>query len=152
RSVIYKGLEALIFECVLGASQYGAEPRVFASLAESFPGIDWKKLADYMVGRVAIHGERRAREMEEVAHTLEECGVEPIMAAATARRLDWAARQGLHAKFGGEFPKTYQEVLDALVVPTPVQTIFQKKQPASTLVEEKLQTCTAPVCRSIRPV
>src|SRR6185369_15255589 len=25
RSVIYKGLEALIFECVLGASQYGAE-------------------------------------------------------------------------------------------------------------------------------
>ena len=38
RSVIYKGLEALIFECVLGASQYGAEDRVFASLAESFPG------------------------------------------------------------------------------------------------------------------
>ena len=27
RSVIYKGLEALIFECVLGASQYGAEDR-----------------------------------------------------------------------------------------------------------------------------
>ena len=40
RSVIYKGLEALIFECVLGASQYGAEARVFTSLAESFPGID----------------------------------------------------------------------------------------------------------------
>ena len=82
RSVIYKGLEALIFECVLGASQYGAEDRVFASLAESFPGIDWKKLADYMVGRVVVHGERRAREMEEVARTLEELGIEPMMAAA----------------------------------------------------------------------
>lgn len=116
RSVIYKGLEALIFECVLGASQYGAEPRVFASLAENFPGIDWKKLADYMVGRVVVHGERRAREMDEVARTLEELGVQPIMAAATARRMDWAADLGLRDAFGGGFPKTYQEVLDAIRV------------------------------------
>jgi 3-hydroxyisobutyrate dehydrogenase-like beta-hydroxyacid dehydrogenase len=114
RSVIYKGLEALIFECVLGASRYGAEPRVFASLAENFPGIDWKKLADYMVGRVVIHGERRAREMDEVARTLEELGIEPMMAAATARRMDWAADLNLGDKFGGEFPKTYQDVLDAI--------------------------------------
>ena len=114
RSVVYKGLEALIFECVLGASRYGAEPRVFASLTESFPGIDWKKLADYMVGRVVVHGERRAREMDEVAHTLEELGIEPIMASATARRMDWAAGLGLREAFGGEFPKTHQEVLEAI--------------------------------------
>jgi len=121
RSVIYKGLEALIFECVLGASRYGAEDRVFASLAESFPGIDWKKLADYMVGRVVVHGERRAREMEEVARTLEELGIEPMMAAATSRRMDWAAELDLRGKFGGEFPKTYQEVLDALSKPSLVR-------------------------------
>jgi 3-hydroxyisobutyrate dehydrogenase len=118
RSVIYKGLEALIFECVLGASQYGAEPRVFASLAESIPGVDWKALADYMVGRVVVHGERRAREMEEVARTLEELGIEPIMAAATARRMDWAAKLDLRDHFqettAGGFPKSYQEVLDAM--------------------------------------
>jgi 3-hydroxyisobutyrate dehydrogenase-like beta-hydroxyacid dehydrogenase len=117
RSVIYKGLEALIFECVLGASRYGAEPRVFASLAENFPGVDWKKLADYIVGRVTVHGERRAREMEEVARTLEELGIEPIMSAATARRMDWAADLGLRDAFGGEFPKTYQEVLSAIGTP-----------------------------------
>lgn len=117
RSVIYKGLEALIFECVLGASRYGAEPRVFTSLAENFPGVDWKKLADYMVGRVIVHGERRAREMEEVARTLEELGIEPIMSAATARRMDWAADLGLRDAFGGEFPKTYQEVLSAIGTP-----------------------------------
>jgi 3-hydroxyisobutyrate dehydrogenase-like beta-hydroxyacid dehydrogenase len=114
RSVIYKGLEALIFESILGASQYGAEDRVFASLAESFPGTDWKKLADYMVGRVVVHGERRAREMDEAARTLEELGIEPMMAAATARRMDWAADLDLRDAFGGEFPKTYQEVLDAI--------------------------------------
>jgi 3-hydroxyisobutyrate dehydrogenase-like beta-hydroxyacid dehydrogenase len=114
RSVIYKGLEALIFECVLGASQYGAEPRVFESLNESFPGIDFQKLADYMVGRVVVHGERRAREMEEVAVTLRGLGIEPMMAEATVRRMDWAAGLGLKTRFGGEFPKTYKEVLDAI--------------------------------------
>ncbi|MEO8099909.1 MAG: DUF1932 domain-containing protein [Acidobacteriota bacterium] len=114
RSVVYKGIEALLFECVLGAGQYGAEQRVFASLAESIPGVDWKKLADYMVGRVVVHGERRAREMDEVAKTLEELGVEPIMATATAKRFDWAAQSGLREKFGGESPKTYEEVLRAL--------------------------------------
>ena len=114
RSIVYKGLEALIFECVLGASQYGAAARVFASLDESFPGVDFQKLADYMIGRVVVHGERRAREMEEVAATLRELGIEPMMAEATVRRMDWAADLGLKARFGGEFPKTYQEVLDAI--------------------------------------
>jgi 3-hydroxyisobutyrate dehydrogenase len=114
RSIVYKGIEALLLECVLGAGQYGAEDRVFASLKESLPGVDWKRLADYMVGRVVVHGERRAREMDEVAKTLEELGIEPIMASATARRFDWAAQSGLREKFGGEFPETYQEVLDAL--------------------------------------
>jgi 3-hydroxyisobutyrate dehydrogenase-like beta-hydroxyacid dehydrogenase len=114
RSIVYKGLEALIFECVLGASQYGAEPRVFASLNESFPGVDFQKLADYMIGRVVVHGERRAREMEEVAATLRELGIEPMMAEATVRRMDWAADLDLKARFGGEFPKTYREVLEAI--------------------------------------
>src|SRR5262249_31346919 len=63
RSIIVKGLEALLFECVLAAGRFDADDRVFASLNESFPGMDWKKLADYMVGRSVVHGERRAREM-----------------------------------------------------------------------------------------
>jgi 3-hydroxyisobutyrate dehydrogenase-like beta-hydroxyacid dehydrogenase len=113
RSIIVKGLEALICECVLGASHYGATERVFASLAESFPGIDWNQLADYMVGRVAIHGERRAREMEEVAGTLRAIGVEPTMAEATARRMDWSARLGLKERLGGEAPRNCREFLDA---------------------------------------
>jgi 3-hydroxyisobutyrate dehydrogenase-like beta-hydroxyacid dehydrogenase len=114
RSIVYKGIEALLFECILGAGQYGAEERVFASLKESIPGVDWKKLADYMVGRVVVHGERRAREMDEVAKTLEELGIEPMMASATARRFDWVAQSGLCATFDGEFPESYQDVLEAL--------------------------------------
>ena len=114
RSIMVKGMEALITECVLGAGRYGAEPAVFASLTESYPGIDWKSMADYMIGRVVEHGERRAREMEEVAETLESIGIEPIMAQATARRMDWSAKLGLKERFQGEPPRNYREFLEAV--------------------------------------
>lgn len=109
RSIIVKGLEALLTECVLGASRYGAEDRVFQSLAETFPGIDWPEMATYMVGRVVVHGERRAREMEEVAETLRSCGVDPLMAEATVRRMDWSAALDLKRIFGGEAPASHRE-------------------------------------------
>jgi 3-hydroxyisobutyrate dehydrogenase-like beta-hydroxyacid dehydrogenase len=111
RSIIVKGLEALVLECVLAATPYGADERVFASLDETFPGFHWRQRADYMVSRVVEHGERRAREMEEVAETLRAIGVEPIMAEATARRQDWCARLNLRAHFRDEVPESYREVL-----------------------------------------
>jgi 3-hydroxyisobutyrate dehydrogenase-like beta-hydroxyacid dehydrogenase len=114
RSIVVKGLEALMVECVLGASRYDADDLVLASLSESFPGIDWKKLADYMTGRVVVHGERRAREMEEVADALRAVGIEPIMAEATVRRQDWSARLNLRSRFGPDGPATYRELLEVL--------------------------------------
>jgi 3-hydroxyisobutyrate dehydrogenase-like beta-hydroxyacid dehydrogenase len=114
RSIIVKGLEALMLECVLAAAPYGADERVFSSLSESFPGIDWQRLANYMVSRVVIHGERRAREMEEVAETLESLGIEPMMAEAAARRQDWCAKLGISTQFGPDGPKTYREALEAI--------------------------------------
>jgi 3-hydroxyisobutyrate dehydrogenase-like beta-hydroxyacid dehydrogenase len=114
RSIVVKGLEALLFECVLGASRYGAEERVFASLDESFPGVNWTKLADYMINRVVVHGERRAHEMEEVAETLRAIGIDPIMAEAAARRQAWSAGLGLKSRFGAEGPASYRDVLDVI--------------------------------------
>lgn len=118
RSIVVKGLEALMLECVLAAAPYGADERVFSSLNASFPGIDWQRLANYMVSRVALHGERRAREMEEVAETLQSLGIEPIMAEAAARRQDWCARLGISSQFGPDGPKSYGEVLEAIAACT----------------------------------
>ena len=87
RSVIMKGLEALVIESLFAARMYGAEEKVLESLAASFPAMGWKDhLPDYLISRVAEHGQRRAVEMGEVAQTLEQVGIEPIMALATARR------------------------------------------------------------------
>ena len=114
RSIVVKGLEALLFECVLGASRYGADERVLASLDESFPGMKIRQMADYMVGRVVVHGERRAREMEEVAEALRDVGLEPTMAEATARFQDWSSKLDLKAQFGPKGPAGYREVVELI--------------------------------------
>ena len=114
RSIVVKGLEALLFECTRAASVFGAEKRVFESLTETFPGMDWEKLASYMIGRVVVHGERRAHEMEEVAETLRAIHIEPVMAEATAEVQAASAYLNLKAHFGPEGPKHYREVMEIL--------------------------------------
>jgi len=86
RSVMVKGMEALTFECFVAAARAGVADEVIASLAKSFPGFDWEKTIAYNLERMASHGARRAAEMEEVAATLRELGLEPLMANATVTR------------------------------------------------------------------
>jgi 3-hydroxyisobutyrate dehydrogenase-like beta-hydroxyacid dehydrogenase len=101
RSIMIKGLEALVLESMLAASEYRVEDRVLASLQETFPSLDWEKLAGYMIERVVSHGKRRAAEMREVAETLKGIGLEPLMAGATAARQQWLADLKVKAQLGG---------------------------------------------------
>jgi len=86
RSVMIKGIEALTLECFLAASRAGVIDEVAASMKNNYPGLDWAKIVPYNLERMANHGERRAAEMEEVADTLRELGVEPLMTLATVKR------------------------------------------------------------------
>jgi len=86
RSVMIKGMEALTAECFLAATRAGVEPQIMASLSKSFPTLDWKQIVAYNLERMANHGTRRAAEMEEVADTLRELGIDPHMASATVQR------------------------------------------------------------------
>jgi hypothetical protein len=86
RSVMIKGIEALTLECFLAASRAGVLEEVTASLKNNYPTLDWTKIADYNLERMASHGERRAAEMEESAATLRELGLDPLMVDSTVRR------------------------------------------------------------------
>jgi 3-hydroxyisobutyrate dehydrogenase-like beta-hydroxyacid dehydrogenase len=85
RSVIVKGIEALTLECFLAAARAGVVDEVATSLRNNYPGLDWSEIVPYNLERIARHGERRAAEMEEVAETLRELGVEPLMTKATVK-------------------------------------------------------------------
>jgi 3-hydroxyisobutyrate dehydrogenase-like beta-hydroxyacid dehydrogenase len=86
RSVMIKGIEALTLECFLAASRAGVLEEVTASLKNNYPTLDWAKIADYNLERMASHGERRAAEMEESAATLRELGLDPLMVDSTVKR------------------------------------------------------------------
>src|SRR3954447_13811166 len=94
RSVMIKGLEALTTECMLAAHHYGVEEPVLSSLADTLPHEDWRSLARYMISRALLHGRRRAEEMREVAKSVQEAGIEPMLASSTVRRQDWAFARG----------------------------------------------------------
>ena len=86
RSVMIKGIEALTLECFLAAKRYGIVDEVAASLKNNYPTLDWSKVIEYNIERMASHGVRRADEMDQVAETLRELGIEPLMASATSTR------------------------------------------------------------------
>jgi 3-hydroxyisobutyrate dehydrogenase-like beta-hydroxyacid dehydrogenase len=91
RSVMIKGLEAMVIESFTAARHYGVEDAVVASLAETFPGIDWEKQAAYFFQRVIEHGRRRSEEVREVAETVREAGLTPWSAQGTAERQAFVA-------------------------------------------------------------
>lgn len=101
RSVMIKGMEAIVIESYLAARRYGVEGEVLASLAETFPGIDWEKQGSYFWSRVVQHGKRRAEEMRESAATVGEAGFDGIMASAIAQRHQWVADLAAAGTFDG---------------------------------------------------
>jgi len=101
RSIMIKGLEALVIESYATARRYGVEEHVLPTLRETFPQIDWDRQGAYFFSRVVQHGKRRAEEMREAAQTVREAGFEPLMASAIAAKQDWVATQAREGLFDG---------------------------------------------------
>jgi 3-hydroxyisobutyrate dehydrogenase-like beta-hydroxyacid dehydrogenase len=91
RSVVIKGLEALMLESLLTARKFGVEQVVLESLQSTFSAETSRAHGRYMISRALVHGRRRAEEMREVARTVTEAGLVPRMSGACAEWQEWAA-------------------------------------------------------------
>jgi 3-hydroxyisobutyrate dehydrogenase-like beta-hydroxyacid dehydrogenase len=114
RSVMIKGIEALTLECFLAAARAGVVDEVATSMRNNYPGLDWGKVVPYNLERMASHGERRAAEMEEVADTLRELGVEPLMTSATVKRQREMGQIGTQQSVRGVLKKDRAAMLSAI--------------------------------------
>jgi len=116
RSIMIKGLEALVIEAYTNARAYGVEEAVLPTLKETFPQIDWAQQGAYFFSRVVQHGKRRAEEMREAANTVRETGFTPLMAAAIADKQQWVADQAAAGLFK-DLPKNarWQDYADLLL-------------------------------------
>jgi len=102
RSIMIKGLEAMVIESFTTARSYGVEDALIASLAETFPSIDWEKQGAYFFQRVIEHGRRRSEEVREVAVTVRDTGLTPWSAQGTAERQAWVADLADDGLFGAK--------------------------------------------------
>ncbi len=93
RSIVIKGLEALMLDCAAACEAWDVKDPVFASLHATFPSIDFHALAADMRERVATHGIRRSAEMREAAEMLAAAGLEPGLASAVADAQQRGARR-----------------------------------------------------------
>lgn len=104
RSVLIKGVEAVSAECLLAAHTAGVLDDVLESV-----GADWSRQLDYNLDRVLTHGKRRAAELDEVARTLRDLGIEPLTTASAAIRQRELGELGLEV-----LPATLAAKLDAI--------------------------------------
>lgn len=117
RSVVVKGLEALMIESLLTARNFGVEQVVLESLKATFPAANLHTNSRYMISRALIHGRRRAEEMREVARTVTEAGVSPRMSGACA---DWQEWAGAHPEAAAN--DDLEKMLDTLLAGEPGAT------------------------------
>ena len=121
RSIMVKGLEALVCECVLAGTKAGVIDRVLESLDDTYPGFDWKARSAYMLERVTTHGLRRAAEMREVALTVDLLGLDPAMSAASVGWQQAIGDIGLRT--------TAEEATDYRVLADRILSRLPRKQP-----------------------
>ncbi len=114
RSIMTKGMEALMVECMVAARSYGVDKRVIDSLDATLPGVDWGQRARYAMGRVIRHGRRRAEEAREAAAMVAALGIEPHMANATAARQQWVADLQVEASVDADYVALADRIRAAL--------------------------------------
>ncbi len=136
RSVMIKGLEAMVIESFTAARAYGVEDAVIASLHETFPGIDWEKQAAHFFQRVIEHGRRRSEEVREVAETVREIGLTPWSASGTAARQAWVADLADAGCFGARDAKGFARSADWRVEADRILATKPKPKPETTETEE----------------
>lgn len=114
RSVLIKGIEALIDEMVLAARAYGLDEAVLASASKTLtrPFMD---TVQSLTPSGVIHAKRRTEEVEMAAEAVADAGIEPIMTRSTAARLRWKESLGLKDYFKGVVPENYTIAIEAIV-------------------------------------
>ena len=114
RSVYAKGLEAVLLEAMVAAHHYGVDDLVFASICEFMDRDPFAELGNMLLTTNAIHSLRRSQEMDGVLETLREGHIDEVITKATRAKLQWSSDLGLREHFGGQIPKDYRQVLEAI--------------------------------------
>jgi 3-hydroxyisobutyrate dehydrogenase-like beta-hydroxyacid dehydrogenase len=115
RSIFMKGIEALSVEILMACKTWDVTDVVMDSINTSMEKMRFfPEHVNFLVTTDAIHGGRRAHEMDMVIETMKAVGVDPKMTRGTAELIHWTAGLGLREHFGGEVPAKWEDVIDEI--------------------------------------
>lgn len=113
RSVVTKGIEALVVEAMVAASLAGVRREALRGICGPMDATTFSAFVDMCIRTDVLHAERRAVEMDGVADGIRELRLDPIMTEATAARLRASAALGQRQAFNDRPEYTADDVLDA---------------------------------------
>ena len=113
RSVVTKGIEALVVEAMTAATLAGVRQAALAGICGPMDATRFSSFVDMCLRTDVLHAGRRAVEMEGVVEGLRELGLDPVMTEATAARLHASAALGLRETFAAQPGYDADAVLDA---------------------------------------
>lgn len=111
RSIFSKGLEALILELLIAGRRAGIEKDLWKDIVEFMTRNPFDRVASNWVQTHAVAYERRYHEMAQVAETMQELGVGPIMTSSTEAFFERSLSLGLKEAFP-EKPDSMEAVID----------------------------------------
>lgn len=111
RSVLAKGMIALLTETVFAANHYHITEEVLETMYRTMTReMAFQEFCHYSVCSAAIHNGRFCHEMEEALKTLDALHENSTMTQAALKKFEWMQQCGFADHFS-ERPKTYDEVL-----------------------------------------
>ena len=113
RSVVTKGIEALVVEALTAASLAGVRQQTLRGICDTMDATTFSKFVDMCIRTDVLHAERRAVEMEGVRDSLQELGLEPVMTEAVVKRLRLSSDLSLRNNFAARNSYSADDVLDA---------------------------------------
>jgi len=113
RSVFSKGMEALLLEFLIAGRRAGIEADLWSEAAEVMDSHPFKHVGSNWVRSHAVAYERRYHEVAQVADTMRQMGLDPVITSATEAFF----RRSLSLDLGQAFsvaPESMEEVVDAM--------------------------------------
>jgi 3-hydroxyisobutyrate dehydrogenase-like beta-hydroxyacid dehydrogenase len=114
RGIFSKGVEALLLELLIAGRCAGIEGELWREIVELLEQNPFERVASNWVRSHAVSCERREQELAQIAETMREMDVEPLMTTATRALFRRSCELGMNRAFR-EKPDSMEAVVDVLV-------------------------------------
>lgn len=114
RSVVLKGIEALMLEMFMAAEEYGLQDTMMNSIAVTFNRGDFEQYSDMLMSTHGLHAGRRSDETKMILETIKEVGVKPYVTEGIYNFFAHSAKLDMPSYFKGQKPADYKKVAKAI--------------------------------------